>query len=182
MTDLLSAAVRFVAVGASAVVLLLSVLLSGARADLAGARAQLAAERAAALKSSELYRQLEKDHRDALAKNNAQAEQKLAAARLDAARASADGSRVRKQLAVYVAAARRSAAADVSAEQECAAAQHALGVLADLFLSADERAGELAAIADDARIRGQSCERAYDSAWAMSQAAAGKPSTLGVLP
>ena len=36
-------------------------------------------------------------------------------------------------------------------------------VLADLRRRADERAGELARIADASRIAGQACERAYDS-------------------
>jgi chromosome segregation ATPase len=36
-------------------------------------------------------------------------------------------------------------------------------VLADLRRRADERAGELARIADAGRIAGQACERAYDS-------------------
>ena len=36
-------------------------------------------------------------------------------------------------------------------------------VLADLRRRADERAGELARIADESRIAGQACERAYDA-------------------
>jgi Protein of unknown function (DUF2514) len=38
------------------------------------------------------------------------------------------------------------------------------GVLADLFRRADERAGELAQIADESRIRGIACEADYDRA------------------
>lgn len=36
-------------------------------------------------------------------------------------------------------------------------------LLADLFRRADERAGELAAAADEARTRGLACERSYDA-------------------
>lgn len=36
-------------------------------------------------------------------------------------------------------------------------------LLAELFRRADQRAGELAAIADQARIRGLTCEAAYDA-------------------
>jgi hypothetical protein len=36
-------------------------------------------------------------------------------------------------------------------------------VLADVFKRADQRAGDLAAIADQARARGVMCEQAYDS-------------------
>ncbi|WP_128422755.1 DUF2514 family protein, partial [Delftia tsuruhatensis] len=42
--------------------------------------------------------------------------------------------------------------------------------LAELQRRADERAGELARIADDARGRGSACERAYDAVSAMIQA------------
>jgi hypothetical protein len=43
-----------------------------------------------------------------------------------------------------------------------AAASRAALVLADLFKRADERAGELAADADQSRGRGVTCEQAYD--------------------
>lgn len=39
-----------------------------------------------------------------------------------------------------------------------------IGVLADVLGRADQRAGELAAIADERRIRGLACEREYDAA------------------
>nr|WP_279653533.1 DUF2514 family protein [Pseudomonas morbosilactucae] len=42
------------------------------------------------------------------------------------------------------------------------AASRAVMVLADVFKRADERAGELAADADQSRGRGVTCERAYD--------------------
>jgi hypothetical protein len=45
-----------------------------------------------------------------------------------------------------------------------AAARTAL-VLADLFKRADQRAGDLAADADQSRSRGVTCEQAYDGVW-----------------
>jgi len=42
------------------------------------------------------------------------------------------------------------------------AAASAAAVLADVFKRADKRAGDLAAIADQARARGMTCEQAYD--------------------
>ena len=78
-----------------------------------------------------------------------------------AARASADG--------VQLAAdnlARRLAASEASGNSCTAAASkaatHYAAVLADVFKRADERAGDLAAIADQARSRGMTCEQAYD--------------------
>jgi hypothetical protein len=38
-------------------------------------------------------------------------------------------------------------------------------VLADLFKRADQRAGDLAADADQSRSRGVTCEQAYDGVW-----------------
>ncbi|WP_017903617.1 DUF2514 family protein [Pseudomonas asplenii] len=42
-------------------------------------------------------------------------------------------------------------------------AAHTARVLADVLKLADEAAGKLAATADQARVRGMTCERAYDS-------------------
>jgi uncharacterized membrane protein YqiK len=59
------------------------------------------------------------------------------------------------------------------ASAQCAAASTAelrqtasagLDVLADVLSRIDDRAGELAAIADDRHLAGRACERAYDSA------------------
>ena len=78
-----------------------------------------------------------------------------------AARASADG--------VQLAAdnlARRLAASETSGNSCTAAASkaatRAAAVLADMFKRADQRAGDLAAIADQARARGLICEQAFD--------------------
>ena len=48
-----------------------------------------------------------------------------------------------------------------SVNRECAAASTAVLVLTDVLRRADERAGELAATADQARTRGVACEKAY---------------------
>ena len=78
-----------------------------------------------------------------------------------AARASADGVQL-----VADNLARRLAASETSGNSCTAAASkavaHAAAVLADVFKRADQRAGDLAAIADQARIRGLTCEQAYD--------------------
>ncbi|WP_223535547.1 DUF2514 family protein [Pseudomonas sp. GL-B-16] len=78
-----------------------------------------------------------------------------------AARAAADG--------VQLAAdnlARRLAASEAGGNSCTAAASKAATraamVLADVFKRADQRAGDLAEIADQARVRGLTCERAYD--------------------
>lgn len=56
------------------------------------------------------------------------------------------------------------AAASPTVARECAAAATDNLVLADLFRRADKRAGELAAIADQAITRGLACERSYSAA------------------
>ncbi|WP_434681387.1 DUF2514 family protein [Pseudomonas sp. R1-18] len=54
-------------------------------------------------------------------------------------------------------------ACDTRVAQGSATVRDLTTVLADLRRRADERAGELARIADASRIAGQACERAYDS-------------------
>ncbi|KWF94041.1 hypothetical protein WL93_09760 [Burkholderia diffusa] len=79
-------------------------------------------------------------------------------ARADAAVADGVADGLRRQVAVLVADARRAGAATGGA-----ATGDALDLLADLFGRADERAGELAKIADERGIAGQQCERSYDA-------------------
>ena len=138
-----------------------------ARADLAMERAAAAA---AAAETSERYRKLEGTYRenlDTIARESGQA-QARAAADADAARAAAG--RLRGDLADYITAHRAAAQARAAAGQ-CAPDAGALDLLAELQRRADERAGELARIADDARGRGGACERAYDAGAAMMHAA-----------
>ncbi|MGQ3001305.1 MAG: DUF2514 family protein [Hydrogenophaga sp.] len=65
------------------------------------------------------------------------------------------------------------AAAADAARRQCATAQtpgygtpgpDPIGVLANVLGRADARAGELAGVADDRRVRGLACESAYDAA------------------
>ncbi|MXN29169.1 DUF2514 family protein [Delftia sp. CH05] len=134
-----------------------------ARADLSSVRAATAA---AAAETSERYRKLEGTYReklDTIARESGQA-QARAAADADAARAVAG--RLRGDLADYITAHRAAANARAVAGQ-CAPDTGAVDLLAELQRRADERAGELARIADDARTRGESCEDAYDAGRAM---------------
>ncbi|MEX3556616.1 MAG: DUF2514 family protein [Burkholderia gladioli] len=79
-------------------------------------------------------------------------------ARADAATAASAADGLRRQVAALVSRARHSTPAAGSAP-----ADDPIGVLADVLGRADERAGELAAYADRARIAGQACERSYDA-------------------
>ncbi|WP_175783927.1 DUF2514 family protein [Burkholderia ambifaria] len=79
-------------------------------------------------------------------------------ARTDAAAAATAADGLRKQVAGLVERARHTAASAGST-----ATGDALDLLADLFGRADERAGELAKIADERGIAGQQCERDYDA-------------------
>lgn len=164
-----------------ALALLLAALLAwqamarlGAERDAAQARAELADDRrsaaTAALQASERYRNLEEKHRDDLRNIDTQARQDLARSAADADAARAAVGRLRGDLANYLAAHRAAAQARAAAGQ-CAPDTGALDLLAELQRRADDRAGELARIADDARGRGGACERSYDAASAMMEAA-----------
>ncbi|MFG0786378.1 DUF2514 family protein [Delftia tsuruhatensis] len=138
-----------------------------ARADLAMERAAAAA---AAAETSEHYRKLEVTYRenlDTIARESGQA-QVRAAADADAARVAAD--RLRGDLADYITA-HRAAANARSAAGQCTPDTGALDLLAELQRRADERAGELARIADEARYRGLTCEQAYAIGRAMKETA-----------
>lgn len=124
--------------------------------------AAAAAERKAR-EQSETYRAKEKELRDAHDKIERETQATLAAANAGADRAVAAGQRLRRELADYLTAHRERATAAAAANQ-CAPDGPALDLLAELFRRADQRAGELAAIADTARARGNACERAYDAA------------------
>jgi len=158
---------------AALIVAVLALYADGLKADLAAAntrieqQARIAAESARA--QSERYRTLEQEHHDKIAEIEHAAAKKLAAARADAARARAVGGRLRH--AIDQLAAASTPAQDCTATGSCTPIPDPIHLLADLQRRADERAGELAAIADDARQRGLACERAYDSARALTGAA-----------
>jgi cysteinyl-tRNA synthetase len=55
------------------------------------------------------------------------------------------------------------AAKDTAVAGQREAATHYAGMLAIVLKQSDERAGQLAKAADDARIRGQACQKAYET-------------------
>ncbi|KGU65600.1 hypothetical protein Y037_3082 [Burkholderia pseudomallei MSHR983] len=79
-------------------------------------------------------------------------------ARADAAAAASAADGLRKQVAVLGTVACRPAASVGSAP-----AVDPIGVLADVLGRIDDRAGELAKVADERGIAGQQCERSYDA-------------------
>ena len=85
-------------------------------------------------------------------------QKRVEAARRDTERARAERDRLRTDLNGYRAAARAAAHSDTPGAGETAAT--AVDVLADLFIGADEVAGELAAALDLAYAAGTTCERA----------------------
>ena len=151
-----------------------SIRLAEARLETAHAERTLHAERAtaarAALTTSERYRKLGDTHRDEVAQIHEDAQAALAAAGAGSARADLARNRLQRELADYVTQHRAAAQARAAAGQ-CTPDTGPADLLAELQRRADDRAGELAHIADTARARGQACERAYDSARAMIEAA-----------
>jgi len=141
-----------------------------ARADLSGERAAAAA---AAAETSERYRKLERTYRENLDSITLEAHQAQTRDAADAAAARAAVGRLRGDLADYITAHRAAANARAAAGQ-CAPDTGALDLLAELQRRADERAGELARIADEARGRGGACERAYYAGRAMMSSAQSK--------
>ena len=151
-----------------------SIRLAEARLETAHAERTLHAERAAtaqaALTTSERYRKLGDTHRDEVAQIHEDAQAALAAAGAVSARADLARNRLQRELADYLTQ-HRAAAQARAASGQCAPDTGPAELLAELQRRADDRAGELAHIADTARARGLACERAYDSARAMIEAA-----------
>lgn len=148
--------------------------LAEAQLETAHTVATLQTERTAAartaLKTSERYRTLEGTHREQIAKIDTAAQDAIAAAASGRAHADVARDRMQRELAEYITRHRAAAQARAAAGQ-CAPDTAPLHLLAELQRRADERAGELAHIADNARARGLACERSYDSASAMIEAA-----------
>lgn len=92
------------------------------------------------------------------------AAQQLAVVQADASTARAAADRLHNSAEIL---ARRLADRERTCQSAPPGAGQAAGsgavLLAELFRSADKRAGELAAAADEARTRGLACERAYDA-------------------
>ena len=162
------------AVGLCALLLLQTMRLADAEQEKAQAIATLERERStherAAREQSERFRQLEGTHREHIAKIDTDAQAALAAADAGRTRAVAARNRLQRDLADYLTQHRAAAQARAAAGQ-CTPDTGPADLLAELQRRADDRAGELAHIADTARARGQACERAYDSARAMIEAA-----------
>lgn len=165
----MSITAKAAAVACGALVLLLAGQtwrLHSAQLAVAQARTDLATHTAAAERAArqqtEAYRALETQHRDRLTNIDTDTTAALATARTDAARAVGTAKRLRSDLAAYITQHRARAQAAAAAGQ-CPPDPSPLDLLADLQRRADERAGELAAVADDARARGAGCERSYDA-------------------
>ena len=137
------------------------------RANHAETRAQYAEQvaqaEAATRIESEKNRATELELRNAQDQNASQAEALLVA--VDSARAIAAVANQRLlDAAQDLAAVARSRCAASTTPGSGPAGGDPIGVLADVLGRADQRAGELAAIADSARIRGLTCEAEYDRA------------------
>lgn len=136
-----------------------------ARWDADTTKLQLASAQAA-LKAEQVNRQREQELRHAAESNTRQTKSALADARRAGAAADAAGTRLRQQVAQLVAASKRAAcpgAGTGTASQANPTGSAALDLLADLHARTDAAAGAIAAVADDARIRGLACERQYDA-------------------
>ena len=140
----------------------------------ATAKTTLSAERATAERlarqQSEAHRETERKLREDHERIEGEAKAAIAAVAADADRARTAGQRLQRELADYLDTHRRAALARAAAGQ-CTPDPAPLDLLAHLQRRADDRAGELAHIADTARARGLACERAYDSARAMIDSA-----------
>lgn len=148
-----------------------------ARWDADTTKAQLSAARQA-LQAEQVNRQREKELRSAAESNARQTEIALAEARRDRAAADIAGQRLREQVAELVAASKRAAgtaAGPAASGTPVAGGATAIDLLAELHARTDAAAGELAAVADDARVRGQACERAYDAVIGVDEQSSNAP-------
>ena len=141
--------------------------LQGAQLEAAEAKTQQAKQQAESERlarvASETNRQLERQYRDQVSEIETRAQADLAQSRVAVDRARDAGQRLQRELAVYVERQRASASTAAAAGQCQADAAPAVDLLAELFRRADHRAGELAAVADEARIRGLACEATYQT-------------------
>lgn len=174
MATLKAYAWQFAALALAVLLLLQTFQRHAAELDAAHATTTLATERASAATTarlqSERFRSLEGNHRDEIIQIMAGASAAGAAAGSDAVHARTAYDRLQHDVAEFVTAHRVAAQARAAAGNG-APDTSAADLLADLRGRADHRAGELAEIADQARIRGAACERAYASAHALSVAA-----------
>lgn len=160
-------AVALVAIALAALLAVQTLRLHTAQLTAAKTATTLASERAQAERlareQSEATRDTERKLREDHDRIENEAQVALAAAAAGADRARAAGQRLQRELADYITQHRARAIAAAAAGQ-CTPDTGALDLLADLQRRADDRAGALAAVADDARSRGLACERTHDSA------------------
>ena len=160
--------------GLGSALLMQTIRLADSRLETAHAETTLQTERdtaeRAARTTSERYRKLEGTHRDEISRTDTDAQAAIATADAGRLRAVDARNRLQRELADYLTQHRGAAQARAAAGQ-CTPDTGPTDLLADLQRRADDRAGELAHIADTARARGHACERAYDSARAMIEAA-----------
>jgi len=141
--------------------------LHGAQLEAAEAKTQQATQQAESERlarvASETNRQLERHYREQVSEIENRAQADLAQSRVAVDRARDAGQRLQRELAGYLERQRGSASAATAAGQCQADTAPAVDLLAELFRRADERAGELAAIADEARVRGLTCVETYEA-------------------
>lgn len=166
MISLKAYAWQFTALALAAALLWKTQRLHTAQLSSEKATTTLATERATkerlAREQSEAHREKERKLREDHDKIDGDAKAALAAATASADRARTAGQRLQRDLADYLTAHRERALAAAAAGQ-CTPDTGALDLLADLQRRADDRAGELATVADNARTRGLACERTHDS-------------------
>lgn len=159
-------AVALIAIALAALLAVQTVRLHTAQLTAAKAATTLASERATAERlarqQSEAHRNTERKLREDHDRIDNEAQAAIATAAAGADRARTAGQRLQRELADYITQHRARALAAAAAGQ-CAPDTGALDLLADLQRRADDRAGALAAVADDARARGLACERTHDS-------------------
>ena len=107
-------------------------------------------------------REIEDGWRKKFDELGADTEKQIEAAKADAADADAASNRLRKQTERLTASLRSCPTGAATAEGGETRGR-AADLLADVLRRADERAGELAQIADRARAAGSACERAFDA-------------------
>lgn len=139
--------------------------LQRARVEVAQVRAEHAQAVAAAATATQAAERREREREQAMAESVQgvilNVEQSLAALRADAARGVATQRGLHDAARAYAERACRAGPA-APAPGSGPAAQPSPDVLAELFIWADTRAGEIAAFADASRAAGLGCERAYE--------------------
>ena len=166
-TGWLLPAVAALGIALAAAIGVQTVRLANAKSELAQAQAGYAAERttaaqALAAKEAE-YRKREQaivtDHQE----REHAAQTQLASLALDVERGRAAAGSLRAARDAAVAAARAATACSPATQPSGPVAADPIGVLADVLGRADDRAGELAQIADRARIAHAACVGEYES-------------------